>query len=309
MAEDKTIISLVVPAYNEEGNIAALARRVFDVIPDEYAPELIFVDDGSDDGTLQAIKELQDEHPSVSYISFSRNFGHQAALRAGIRQARGGCVISMDADLQHPPELLPPMLKQWREGNDIVYTRRARSGEGSWFKSATSRLFYGTLNRLSGLDMDQGAADFRLLDRSVVDVLNSLPEQNLFLRGFVSWCGFRAHAIDYEPGSRLAGESKYTFGRMMTLALHGITQFSIRPLRLASFLGFFSAAAGIIYGIYAIWRRFGSHQTVSGWTSVIISVLILGGIQLLILGIMGEYLGWTFLQSKQRPDYIIRERG
>jgi dolichol-phosphate mannosyltransferase len=303
------IISVVVPAFNEEGNLPSLTDRIVDLIPDEYEVQIVLVDDGSSDGTLDVIKALRRRHPAISYISFSRNFGHQAALRAGIRHARGECVISMDADLQHPPELLPEMLRLWREGNEIVYTRRTGDAGASRFKSVTSRLFYRLLNRLSGLDMDQGAADFRLLDRTVADVLNSLPEQNLFLRGFVSWCGFRTFAIDYVPGERLSGETKYTFGRMLGLALYGITQFSIRPLRLASLLGFVSATAGIAYGAFAAWRHFASHETVSGWTSVIVSVLILGGVQLLILGIIGEYLGWTFLQSKQRPDYIIRERG
>jgi dolichol-phosphate mannosyltransferase len=302
-------VSLVIPCHNEADNVPVLLGRVLACLPSGYDYEVLFVDDGSTDDTLRTIKKAAERHDGVRFISFSRRFGHQAALRAGIREATGDCVISMDADLQHPPELLPTLIDRWEAGAEIVYTRRNGGSETGTLKRHTSRAFYRIMNRLSGLAIDEGAADFRLLDRKVVDVINALPEPHLFIRGFVTWCGFTVSPVDYHPAARLSGKSKYTMREMLKLALQGITQFSIKPLRLANVLGFISACAGLIYGIVAACLYlFGDHRTVSGWTSVIVSILVIGGVQLVVLGIIGEYLGRTFIQTKQRPDYIVRER-
>ena len=200
-------------------------------------------------------------------------------------------------------------LSFWKEGYDIVYTRRDDSKvKTTWFKKTTSKMFYKVLNSLSELDIEEGAADFRLLDRKVVNVINDVPESNLFLRGFINWAGFKVFAVDYVPAERFSGVSKYSFKKMFALASLGITQFSVKPLRIANGLGAFSALAGIAYGIYVIIQRLAFDNTVSGWASVTICVLVLGGVQLIILGIIGEYLGRTFMQTKSRPEYIVREQ-
>jgi glycosyltransferase involved in cell wall biosynthesis len=304
-------IGIVTPAYNEEAGLEEFCRQLTKVLANEKITdyELLIVDDGSHDRTLEVLKRLAKADAHIKYLSFSRNFGHQAALRAGLQHCRGEAVITMDADLQHPPRLVPELIARWKDGYDIVYTRRRSGRETSGFKRLTSRWFYRILNRLSGLAMDEGAADFRLLDRRVVEVIKELPEPNLFLRGFISWAGFNVHAIDYQPDRRFAGTSKYSFRKMLSLALQGVTQFSMKPLRLASILGLISALTGVLYGLYILWEYLAHHTLVSGWTSVIISILVMGGVQLIILGIIGEYLGRTFMQTKQRPDYIIKEEG
>lgn len=302
-------ISIVAPVYNEEEGIAEFCKAVLAVM-DSIAGcdyELLLVNDGSRDGSLEKMKQQAEGNPHVRYLSFTRNFGHQSALRAGLANATGDAVISMDSDLQHPPRLLPDMIRKWQDGYDIVYTIRKSGRETGILKRLTSKGFYVVLNKLSGLDLEEGAADFRLLDRKVVEIIRALPEPNLFLRGFIQWSGFRVHSFDYTPEARFAGSSKYSVRKMISLALHGITQFSVKPLRLANFLGLISALSGLIYGVFAVWQHVVNHATVSGWTSVIVCILIMGGMQLLILGIIGEYLGRVFIQTKHRPDYIIKE--
>jgi glycosyltransferase involved in cell wall biosynthesis len=302
------MISIIVPTFNEEGNVEALHAAVKKHMNKEPY-ELLFVNDGSGDGTLAALKKLAKKHREVKYVSFSRNFGHQAALRAGLRYAQGDAVISMDCDLQHPPELLPTLIKKWREGFEIVYTRRddTQAEEISLFKKVSSRGFYGVMNAMSGLGIDPGAADFRLLDRKVVDVVNDSPEPDLFLRGLVNWVGFKAVAIDYVPAKRFAGVSKYSLKKMVKFALNGIMQFSVKPLRISIVAGMLTALGGFIYLLYVLWGYFVVHQTVEGWASTIIVILLTGGIQMMMLGIVGEYVGKTFIQTKQRPDYIVSE--
>lgn len=303
-------LSIVVPAYNEGPNIKQLYKVLTAVLKRHNlnSYEMLFVNDGSTDDTLQIIKELAKKDDRVKYLSFTRNFGHQAAVRAGLSEAKGDGVISMDADLQHPPELIPQLVELWEGGAEIVYTRRKSGNEVGVFKKLSSKLFYGFLNRLSDIKLDEGTADFRLLDRQVVQVIKDLPEPHLFLRGFISWCGFTAAVIDYQQNPRFAGKSHYSLRKMVSLALHGVTQFSVQPLRIANIIGLLSAFIGVMYGFYAGWSWLAHHAVISGWTSVIISVLILGGIQLVMLGIMGEYLGKTFMQTKGRPDYIIKEK-
>ncbi len=301
-------ISIVVPAFNEAENIPLLTKRLLSLFPPESPIEIIYVDDGSRDETLTVIKQLSSKYPEVQYVSFSRNFGHQYALRAGLAYASGDAVISMDADMQHPPELIPDLLQKWKEGYDIVYTQRLENKNQGWFKRKTSNLYYKVLNFMTSVAVPRGAADFRLLDRKVVDILNKSPERDLFLRGYITWMGFKQIGIPYQVGKRHAGQSSYTLTRMIRLAWMGITSFGIMPLRLASVLGFLTTFIGFLYALYVVYMKiFTNSFVVSGWTSVLVSVLIIGGIQLIIMGIIGEYLGLIYMETKQRPNYIVRE--
>lgn len=304
-------LAIVVPAYNEEGNVALLRDRIAEVLSplDRYSWSLLFVDDGSRDGTLAALRALAASDPRVRYLSFSRNFGHQAALKAGLDAADGDAVISMDADLQHPPELIPRLIELWEQGSEIVYTVRQDTADVGAFKRATSRLFYRLFNALSGLELDPGAADFRLLDRKVVEAVKRIPESGLFLRGMIHWVGFRQVAVPYQVGTRHSGSSKYTFSKMLRLASDGVLSFSTKPLRLASLAGCFVSGLSGLYALYAVAMHFFNRNTISGWTSLLISVLFLGGIQLLSIGLLGEYLGRVLMESKRRPHYLISERG
>jgi dolichol-phosphate mannosyltransferase len=299
------IISIVVPTFNEEGNVEALYKAV-DSNLKTYEYEIIFVNDGSGDNSLNNVKTLASKHSQVKYIDFSRNFGHQAALRAGLKYASGDAVISMDADLQHPPELLPDLIKKWQEGYEVVYTLRKDTKETSFTKRFTSTWFYRVMNFMSGLHMEEGAADFRLLDRKVVDVINEQPEADLFLRGYINWIGFKQVGIPYTPAKRFSGTSKYTLKKMVSFASKGVTQFSIKPLRLAFSLALIAFLLSAIYVIYAIIANIVGHA-VPGWLSLVILVVFLQGIQFLLIGLVGEYVGRTFIQTKHRPEYIVRE--
>lgn len=307
---NKRLISVIIPVYNEEGNIEPFFYVLKKAVPSKYSVEYIYVDDGSTDQTLPKIKNLQSKNKGVKYLAFTRNFGHQYALKAGIDYAKGSAVITLDGDFQHPPKLIPEMLSKWASGKyQIVYTRRADNASTSYLKLATSKLFYRLINSMSETKIDTGSADFRLLDQEVVKVITSSHEANLFLRGMVAWTGFSAYAIDYVPDSRVWGRSKYTYAKMLHLALDAITSFSIVPLRFATIIGFFMSLFSGLYGLYAIvvFLTNKSHVII-GWPSVIISVLFIGGLQLLILGIVGEYIGKIFLETKKRPLYIVREK-
>lgn len=304
----KKLISIVFPVFNEAGNIESLLQRVEQHVPKQYGYEYLFIDDGSSDETLALIKKLGKTDRRVKYLSFTRNFGHQHALRAGLDTAVGAAVISMDGDGQHPAELLPKMIREWERGAKIVYTRRANDPNLSAMKNLTSNFFYRLINLMSETKIEVGAADFRLLDREVVETLKALPESTLFLRGLVTWSGYSAKALDYRPGRRSWGKSKYTYPRMLQLAVDAITSFSIVPLRLATVIGFFMAMATGLYGLYAIIAWFTDWQVITGWPSVIISVLFIGGLQLMILGIIGEYIGKIFMETKKRPLYIVKEQ-
>jgi dolichol-phosphate mannosyltransferase len=300
-------LSVVVPAFNEERCVGPLVERLVPVLRAHGTFEIVFVDDGSSDGTLGAIKEQRALHPEVGYLSFSRNFGHQAAIRAGLAQARGEGVISMDADLQHPPELIHELVARWEQGAEVVYTVREDGDEVGGFKRTTSRLFYRALNALSGTSVEPGAADFRLISRPVLEVVNRLEENPLFLRAMLAWLGFRQVGLAYRPAPRLHGASKYTVRRMVRLALEGITSFSVKPLNLALGASAGVALVALAYSAYAVYMRVFTEQTVPGWASVLAAVLWLGAIQLLVLGFLGEYLGRLFVESKRRPPFVIRE--
>ncbi|EOQ97906.1 putative bactoprenol glucosyl transferase [Leptospira wolbachii serovar Codice str. CDC] len=303
-------IDLVIPSFNEEGNIKSLFERIVNLNIKNYKLRLLFVDDGSKDDTLFEIKKLVKKKNGlkVSYISFSRNFGHQVALKAGIDHSKADAVISMDADLQHPPELIPKLIKKWEDGAEIVYTIRKDDENVSWFKRNTASLFYHLLNYLSGLQISHGAADFRLLDKKVIQALKLYNEKNLFIRGLVTAIGFKKESIEYTPELRVWGVSKYSIKKMILFALDGITSFSVKPLHFATYFGLLLSFFSGGYGIYAIIIFFTSDSVVTGWASVLTSVLFIGGVQLIILGILGEYLGKLFIQSKGRPNYLISEK-
>ncbi|MGE5340244.1 MAG: glycosyltransferase family 2 protein [Candidatus Omnitrophota bacterium] len=301
-------ISVVIPAFNEEGNVICLTEKLVNILAPYRDFEIIFVDDGSTDETLNILKSLHHFNPHIHYISLARNFGHQNALKAGLDHATGDCVITMDADLQHPPELIPQLIDQWLEGYDIVYTIRQDDPSLSFWKRKTSQLFYRMMDRLSDIRIQKGAADFRLLDRSAVDVLKDIKEYHLFFRGLTAWMGFKQIGFEYTPDDRFSGQTKYSLKRMIGFALTGITSFSLKPLRLSIMLGVFFAVLAFIYGIYAIVMKIFTNQAIPGWASVLVSVLFIGGIQLIVMGIIGEYIGKLFMESKRRPHYLIRER-
>ena len=302
-------ISIVIPCFNEADCIMALYAALCQVMQENAVLyELVFIDDGSTDGTLDLLSHLSEYDSHVHWLSFSRNFGHQKALKAGLDHAKGEVIITMDADMQHPAALIPEMLALWSEGYDIVNTVRKNDRKCGWFKNATSGLFYRIMNSLADIPVSEGSADFRLLDAKAVDILRTCHEEYMFLRGMTSWIGFRQTQIIYEAHTRYAGKTKYSFRKMFSFALCGITSFSVRPLRWAIALAAFFALLAIAEIIYVIYVACFDGQTVSGWASLAILISVLGAAILLMLGIMGEYLGKLFLQCKQRPEYIIKDK-
>lgn len=304
------LLSVVIPCYNEELVLKATHERLINVLSGIPALhyELIFVNDGSQDQTQLVLAALQMNDPNVRVLRLSRNFGHQVAVTAGLEEATGDAVVIIDADLQDPPEVIPEMIDRWREGNHVVYgVRLVREGE-SKFKLWTAKLFYRIINRLSDTKIPLDAGDFRLLDRKVVEVLKAMPERARFLRGMVSWTGFQQVSVSYQRAPRHAGESKYPFAKMMHFALDGIISFSLVPLKLAIWTGFLAiwiAVAGIIV---AIVDRLLEKDLTRGWASLFVAVLFMGGIQLVSLGIIGEYLGRIYTEVKRRPLYAVEER-
>ncbi len=299
-------ISIVIPVYNEKANIPVLAgalEKVFDDLKLTY--EIIYVDDGSSDGSPEEIGRLHQRNSRVKMISLSRNFGHQVALSAGLDYARGEAVITMDGDMQHPPELIPELVSKWKEGYDIVYTVRKDVADAKVFKKWSASLFYWLINRLTKRPVPVGSADFRLMDRCVVDTLRTFKEQSRFFRGLVSWMGFRQTGISYSAPARQAGSSGYSMGKMIGLALDGITSFSSFPLRIATYMGIIISCISFFYGIYTLLMGLFSDKVVPGWASLMLAVLFLGGVQLLTLGILGEYIGRIYEQVKGRPLYIV----
>lgn len=304
------LISIVVPCFNEEEVIEETCRQLCALATsrEQYQFELIFVDDGSQDGTLPVLRKLAAEQPVVRVLSFARNFGHQIAVTAGIDAARGDAVVLIDADLQDPPEIIPKMIACWEDGYDVVYaTREHRTGESA-FKLVTAKAFYRVLNKLSEVPIPLDTGDFRLMDRNVVDVLKAMPERHRFVRGMVAWIGFRQKALPYKRTERFAGESKYPLRKMVGFAVDGLLSFSSKPLRVATGLGIFVSLFAVLGIFYALYMRIFTSTWVEGWTAIMIAVLFLGGIQLISLGVIGEYLARVYTEAKSRPLYIIRER-
>ena len=304
-------ISVVIPMYYEEEVADICYKRVVNnlkKLSDKYSYEIIFINDGSKDSTLEILKKIASNDDNVKIISFSRNFGHQAAVTAGIRNVTGDAIIIMDADLQDPPELFEGMIEKWEEGYEVVYgKRKTREGE-SIFKLLTARMFYNTLNKLSEIEIPKDTGDFRLVDRKVIDVIAALPEHNKFLRGLFSWVGFNQYAYEYNRVNRVAGKTKYPFKKMFKLATDGILSFSAKPLKIVGAIGIFSVIVSIIILIYSIVSyMFKLNSLTPGWTSIMCTMTFIGGIILISLWMIGEYIARIYEESLGRPEYIIDE--
>jgi len=303
-------LSVVVPLYNEELVISEMYKRLTEVLKKcaKGGYEIIFVNDGSRDNTLQQTKDICRSDERVKLISFSRNFGHQIAITAGMDRAVGEAVVVIDADLQDPPEVIPEMMKKWREGYQVVYgVREARKGE-SWFKLFTAAAFYRILKRMTSVKIPVDTGDFRLMDRRVLHEFKQMREQARFVRGMVSWVGFRQGEVRYSRDERLAGETKYPFKRMLKFAIDGMLSFSQIPLKIASAFGLLSAGISFIFMVYGlVVKYFFPEHAIPGWTSIFSAVLFLGGVQLICLGVLGEYIGRIYEEIKKRPLYIVDE--
>ncbi|MBI2069782.1 MAG: glycosyltransferase family 2 protein [Elusimicrobia bacterium] len=299
--------SVVIPVFNEQENIAELYGRVSAALKNFGGDdEVIFVDDGSTDGTRRMLDDLHRSNQGrVKVIGLSRNFGHQAAITAGLKMASGDAVVTMDGDLQHPPEAIGQFVAKWNEGYEVVTgVRQNTQGQGFW-KEINGRAAYWLISCLGGIHLPFGAADFRLIDRKVLEYIQRLEERHLFLRGLIPWLGFKQTTLEYTVAPRRHGRPKYTLARQINLALDGLISFSIYPLRLAIILGLAISAAGFCYACYALYTHFFSGRTVTGWTSLLVGVLLMGGVQLIVLGIMGEYLGRVYEEVKRRPSYVV----
>ncbi len=306
---EKKLLSVVVPAFNEEAVLDAFHQRMsrlFDVLRD-YRCEMIFVNDGSRDATQAIINRLCDDDPRVAGISLSRNFGKEIAMTAGLDYARGEAIVVIDADLQDPPELIVDMLQGWEEGYDIVYAKRTHRDGESWLKKATAGIFYRTMKQVSGVAIPPDTGDFRLMSRRALDALLQLREQHRFMKGLFAWVGFRSKAIDYRRAPRAAGATKFNYWKLWNFALEGITSFTIAPLKLATYLGLTVAASAFVYGAWIILRTLLYGDDVQGFPTLMVTVLFLGGVQLFFTGVLGEYLGRIFNETKNRPLYFTQE--
>jgi dolichol-phosphate mannosyltransferase len=301
--------SLIIPIYNEEETIPELYRRVSDVMDSlDDSVELILINDGSRDRSLNLMRELQERDARVCYISFARNFGHQAAVTAGLNFARGQVIVVLDADLQDPPELIPKMIESWQAGYHVVYAQRTKRKKESWFKRLTAYVFYRLLRQLADVDIPADTGDFCLMDRQVVDVLNSMPERNRYIRGLRAWIGFRQTAVKFERDPRFAGEVKYTFKKSLALAINSLVSFSKIPLRISTYLGLFSALIALLMALLVLyWRLQQPDSPVTGLATILIAVFFLGSVQLIGIGILGEYIGRIYEEVKGRPAYTIAE--
>ncbi|MBI4744684.1 MAG: glycosyltransferase family 2 protein [Actinobacteria bacterium] len=300
--------SIVVPVYNEVEVLPELYKRLTQVLNKlDGASEVIFVNDGSKDNSLTLLSELSEKDNRVKVISLSRNFGHQIAITTGIDYAKGQAVIIMDADLQDPPEIIPRLIEGWKNGYDIVYAvREKRKGE-SFFKKITASLFYKLIRKITNVDIPMDAGDFRLLSRRVVDRLKTFEERNRFVRGLISWMGYKQIGIRFKRDKRFAGKTKYPLRKMLKFAFDGITSFSFVPLQIATYFGFFISFCSFLYAFYVIAIKLLTNKLVPGWTSLIVTVLFLGGIQLITLGIVGEYIGRIYDEVKRRPLYLVAQ--
>lgn len=306
---DRPELSVIIPVYNEEDTLDPLIRRLTSVLDEFGEPyEILFIDDGSHDASLSMLRAFHADNPRIKCLSLSRNFGHQVAVSCGLDHAVGRAVVVMDGDLQDPPEILPDLVARWREGFDVVYAVRRQRKENV-VKRAAYASFYWLLHKVSYLDIPLDSGDFSLMDRRVVDVLKTMPERNRFVRGLRTWVGLKQTPFMYERSARFAGESKYGLTKLMRLAFDGLVSYSFVPLRLVSNLGMLVSLSALAYMAYLIADRwFGARGTIEGWTSTVVIVLFIGGVQLLSLGIIGEYIGRIFDEVKQRPQYVVGER-
>lgn len=301
-------LSIIIPVFNEEQNIDPLLKRLIPVLKDSPY-EIIFVDDGSIDKTPSIIKKQSTKNKNIKLISFYRNFGHQMALAAGYEVVKGDCVITIDADLQDPPEIIPQMIEKWQKGAKIVYAKRNERQGDNFFKKTTAAIFYQLINFLSDTPIPQEVGDFRLLDKQVVNFLNSLYERPSFLRGLVSWGGFPTEFVYFKRNKRFSGQTHYGFFKMLNFALEGITSFSVKPLRIATYFGFLSGMLGFLGIIYELIRKAVSPQSfVIGWAGLFTAIMFIGGIQLITIGIIGEYIGKIYQEVQKRPKYLVKEQ-
>ncbi len=304
------LISVVAPFYNEGEVVAQFYARIVSVV--EGIPgvrlELVCVNDGSSDDTLEKLRQLVDRDERVRVVDLSRNFGKEAALTAGLDEARGDAVIPIDADLQDPPELIPTLIEKWRQGFEVVLAKRSDRNADGYLKRKTAKLFYGFHNRIADISIPQDVGDFRLMDRAVIEAMRKLPERRRFMKGLFAWVGFKTTTVEYVREKRIAGQAKFSGWQLWNFALEGITSFSMAPLRLWTYLGFLIAVAAFFYGAFIILRTLISGVDIPGYASLLASVLFLGGIQLIGIGVIGEYVGRIYLESKQRPIYVVRER-
>lgn len=304
----RVVLSIVLPVFNEALTLPELYRRVTTVLNTLHEPyEMIFVNDGSADQSLETLTALAGDDPRVKIVNFSRNFGHQLAITAGLDYSRGQAVIVMDADLQDPPEVLPLLYHQWRAGYDVVYAVRTEHLGESVFKRGTAALFYRLLTRVVKIDIPANVGDFRLMSRRAVEALSRLRERQRFVRGLASWIGFRQTAVTFVREGRYAGETKYPLRKMLRFALDGLASFSLLPLQLATYLGLSAAAGSLVYLMYAVGLKVFTERSIPGWASLIVAILFVGGVQLLTLGIIGEYIGRIYEEVKQRPLYIVAD--
>jgi dolichol-phosphate mannosyltransferase len=303
------MLSVIIPVYNEANNIKELATRLNQTLaglPEDW--EVLFINDGSRDGSWEMLEGLAKTDKRIKLINFSRNFGHQNALAAGIDHCQGKAAIIMDGDLQDPPELIPELFAKWKQGYHVVYAQRTSREYEPASKRFFAGVFYRLIKRITSLDMPLDTGDFRLIDRRVIDILKNLPENNLFLRGLVAWTGFRQTGVQFNRERRYAGKPKYSFKKSLELAIAGITSFSVFPLRLASYLGFLVSGFSFLFALYVIYKKFFLDVATEGWASLMVVILFLGGVQLLTLGIIGEYLGKLNEEQKKRPKYIVADK-
>ena len=298
----------MIPVLNEQGNIAPLYQKIVSVMRDlDCDFELLFVDDGSTDASLQQMQELRQKEARVKILSLSRNFGHQMALTAGMDHATGDACMLMDADLQHPPDIIKELVSRWRQGYEIVFTIRKSTENSGFLKRATARMFYAIFRGLSGIELAANTADFRLLDRKVITAFSGIRERVRFLRGLTGWVGYKTIGVSYRASQRLTGSTKYSFFWMLRLAIDGLTSFTAVPLYLAIYAGVTLTFIGSLYAPYAIYMRFMTHRAVAGWASLMTVVCFIGGLQLLLTGVLGLYIAKIYEEVKQRPLYLVRQ--
>lgn len=301
-------IAIVIPSFNEEGNLNIMIETLQNEcgkLPYEFS--FVFVDDGSKDKTISILKEKSLVLSNLYYVELSRNFGHQNALKAGIDLVKDDvdAIISMDGDMQHPPKIIPELIAKWEEGNDVVYTIREEDKNLSFLKTKTSNLFYKLMNKLSDIKFEPGTADFRLIDKKVAQVFSDFEENELFIRGLINWVGFKQFAIHYKPHQRFSGTSKYTYAKMLRFAIQGITSFSTKPLSMMILFGLLLSGIAFLFFIGYIFYSLHNQTAISGWASLLATVVFFGGLNLTVLGIIGIYIGKLFMQAKGRPNYII----
>ncbi|HEY9892388.1 MAG TPA: glycosyltransferase family 2 protein [Candidatus Sericytochromatia bacterium] len=301
--------SLIIPVYNEEETLPEMYLRVRAVMDQlDGDVELILVNDGSRDRSLAFLRDLHEKDPRVCYLSFARNFGHQIAVTAGLNFVRGDAIVILDADLQDPPELIPALVEQWKQGYQVVYAQRTQRHKESWIKRLPAYIFYRLMRRLADVDIPLDAGDFCLMDRRVVDVLNSMPERNRYIRGLRSWVGLQQTSIHFERDPRFAGEVKYTFRKSLSLAANGLVTFSRVPLRLSTYVGLLAAVVAVVMAILVLyWRLFVPNSPLTGFATIMIAVFFLGAVQLVSIGILGEYVGRIYEEVKGRPLYVLSE--